>query len=70
MMPLTMAKTGETVTIRKITGKDEVRQHLAELGFVVDSDVTVVSELAGNLILQVKESRIALDRSMANRILI
>ena len=43
MMPLTMAKPGETVTIRKITGKDEVRQHLAELGFVVDEPVTVVS---------------------------
>ena len=70
MMPLTMAKTGETVTIRKSTGKDEVRQHLAELGFVVDSDVTVVSEIAGNLILQVKDSRIALDRTMANRIMI
>ena len=70
MMPLTMAKTGETVTIRKITGRDEVRQHLAELGFVVDSDVTVVSELGGNLILQVKESRIALDRTMASRIMI
>ena len=70
MMPLTMAKTGETVTIRKISGKDEVRQHLAELGFVVDSDVTVVSESAGNLILQVKDSRIALDKTMANRIMI
>lgn len=70
MMPLTMAKTGETVTIRKITGKDEIRQHLAELGFVVDSTVTVVSELAGNLILQVKESRVALDKTMANRIMI
>lgn len=70
MMPLMMAKTGEKVTIRKITGKDEVRQHLAELGFVVDSDVTVVSEIAGNLILQVKDSRIALDKTMANRIMI
>ena len=70
MMPLTMAKTGETVIIRKITGKDEVRQHLAELGFVVDSDVTVVSEIAGNLILQVKDSRIALDKTMANRVMI
>ena len=70
MMPLTMAKTGETVIIRKITGKDEVRQRLAELGFVVDSDVTVVSEIAGNLILQVKDSRIALDKTMANRIMI
>lgn len=68
-MPLTMAKQGETVTIRKITGKDEVRQHLAELGFVVDGEVTVVSELGGSLILQIKDSRIALDRSMANRIM-
>ena len=53
MMPLTMAKAGETVTIRKITGKDEVRLHLAELGFVVDSQVTIVNEIAGNLIVQV-----------------
>ena len=70
MLPLTMAKTGETVTIRKITGKDEVRQHLAELGFVVDSTITVVSKMGGNLILQVKDSRIALDTSMATRIMI
>ena len=69
-MPLTMAKTGETVTIRKISGKDDVRQHLAELGFVVDSDVMVVSEIGGNLIVQVKDSRIALDKTMANRIMI
>mgnify|MGYP001128835077 CR=1 FL=1 len=68
-MPLSMAKPGETVVIRRITGKDEVRQHLAELGFVVDAAVTVVSELAGNLILQVKDSRVALDRNMASRIL-
>ena len=70
MMPLTMAKAGETVTIRKITGKDEVRLHLAELGFVVDSQVTIVNEIAGNLIVQVKESRLALDKTMANRIMI
>lgn len=70
MMPLTMANAGETVTIRKITGKDEVRQHLAELGFVVDSGITVVTQLGGNLIVQVKDSRVALDRSMANRIMI
>ena len=70
MMPLSIAKVGETVTIRKITGKDQIRQHLAELGFVVESDVTVVSELGGNLILQVKDSRVALDRTMANRIMI
>ena len=70
MMPLSMAKTGETVTVGKITGKDEVRQHLAELGFVVGSDVTVVSEVSGNVIVQVKDSRVALDRSMANRIMV
>ena len=56
--------------IQKITGKDEVRQHLAELGFVMDAQVTVVSEIAGNLIVQVKDSRIALDRVMANRIMV
>ena len=70
MMPLTMARSGETVVIRKITGRDEVRQHLAELGFVVDESVTVISEMAGNLILQVKDSRVAVDRTMANRIMI
>ena len=70
MMPLSMAGRGEQLTIRKITGTDEVRQHLAELGFVVDSTVTVVNEIAGNLILQVKQSRIALDKTMANRIMV
>ena len=70
MIPLTMAKSGETVTIQKISGKDEIRQHLAELGFVVGGEVTVVSEIAGNLILQVKDSRIALDKTMAIRIMI
>ena len=70
MMPLTMAAPGERVVIRKITGKDDVRQHLAELGFVVDSEVMVVSEISGNLIVQVKESRVALNRDMANRIMI
>ncbi len=70
MMPLTMEKAGDTVTIQKITGKDEVRLHLAELGFVVGSQVTVVNEIAGNLIVQVKESRLALDKTMANRIMV
>jgi len=69
-MPLTMARPGETNYIRKITGRDEVRRHLAELGFVVGEPVTVVSELGGNMILQVKECRIALDKNMANRILV
>ncbi len=69
-MPLSMARPGETLTIRKITGKDEIRSRLAELGFTVDGVVTVVTELAGNLILQVKDSRVALDRSLASRILV
>ena len=69
-MPLTMSKAGDTVTIQKITGKAEVRLHLAELGFVVGSQVTVVNEIAGNLIVQVKESRLALDKTMANRIMV
>ena len=56
MMPLAMAQIGETVKIRKITGRDEVRQHLAELG--------------GSLIIQVRDSRVALDQAMANRIMI
>ena len=69
MMPLTMARPGETVTIRRITGRDEVRQHLAELGFVVDSPATVVNEIAGNLIMQVKEGCIAGDSQMAGSIM-
>lgn len=69
-MPLGMAGVGETNIIRKITGKDEVRQHLAELGFVVGEAVTVVSELGGSMILSVKDSRIALDRGMAMRIIV
>lgn len=68
-MPLTMAATGEALVIRKISGKDEVRRHLAELGFVVGETVTVVTQLGGSLIIQVKESRIALDKTMANRIM-
>lgn len=69
-MPLTMSKPGDTVTIQKITGKDEVRLHLAEIGFVVGETVTVVNEINGNLIIQVKEARIALDKSMAMRIIV
>ncbi|WMJ83046.1 FeoA family protein [Oscillospiraceae bacterium LTW-04] len=70
MMPLTMAKPGEVNYICKITGKDEVRQHLAELGFVVGERVIVVSEIGGNMILSIKDSRIALDKTMTNRIMI
>ena len=70
MMPITIGKPGERYLIRKITGRDEVRQHLAELGFVLDTRVVIVSQLSGNLILQVRDSRVALDKTMANRILV
>ena len=70
MLPLPMAKVGENVVIKQINGKDEVRQHLSELGFVVDSEVMVISEITGNLIVQVKDSRVALDKSLAMRIMI
>ena len=70
MMPLAMAAVGEVNTIRKIIGRDDVRQHLAELGFVVGEEVRVVSELGGNLILSVKDCRIALDKTMAMRVMV
>ena len=69
-MPLTYAPIGEPAVIRKITGKDEVRLHLAELGFVVGETITVVNEISGNLIIQVKEARIALDKTLAMRIIV
>ena len=68
MMPVTMAEPGSTVAITRITGKDEARRHLNELGLVEGDNVTVVSNIGGNVILQVKGSRIALDEKMANRI--
>ena len=70
MMPLGMSGVGDTNTIRKITGKDEVRQHLAELGFLVGEQVTVINELGGNMILSIKDSRVALDKTMAMRIMV
>ncbi len=69
-MPLSMAPTGVETTVRRITGKDETRSFLASLGFVEGGKVTVVSEISGNLIVHVKESRIALSKSMAARILV
>ena len=68
MMPLGMANVGDVNIIKQINGRDDVRQHLAELGFVVDSPVLIVSHMAGNLIVQVKGGRVALDRSMAQKI--
>ena len=70
MMPLGMANVGDVNIINRITGRDEVRQHLAELGFVVGAEIKVVSDLGGNLILNVKESRVALDKTMAMRIMV
>ena len=70
MMPLTFAPVGTPAVIRKIIGKDDVRQHLAELGFVAGQEVTVVSSLYGNLIINVKGSRIALDQKMAQRVML
>lgn len=70
MMPLTMLQKGRTSCIRAITGKDDTKRFLESLGFVVGSQVTVVSELGGNLILSVKDTRVAIDKAMAKRIMV
>ena len=70
MLPMAMAGVGEKVVIRKITGNEKVRQRLAELGFVVDEEVTIMSASCGNLIVQVKASRIAVGMDMANKIFV
>lgn len=70
MMPLSMANIGEKMQVLKINGKDETRRFLNNLGFVEGSEVMVVSELAGNMIVNVKQTRVAIDRSMANRIIV
>ncbi len=69
-MPLTMAGTGSQFTVKKINGQDDVRRFLSSLGFVEGEPVSVVSELGGNLIVNVKESRIALSKGMASRIMV
>ena len=69
-MPLTMASAGETKQIKKVGGKEEVRRHLENLGFVTGTDVTVVSQLGGNVIVSVKDSRVAISSEMTNRILV
>ena len=69
-MPLTMASTGETKRIKKVGGREEIRRHLENLGFVTGTDVTVVSQLGGNVIVSVKDSRIAISSEMANRIMV
>lgn len=69
-MPLSMAPFGQEKTIIKITGSDHVKKHLENLGFVIGASVTIISELNGNMILKVKDARIALDKTMVNRILV
>lgn len=69
-MPLTMAQSGTSNTVCRINGKDETRRFLESLGFVEGGSVTVISELGGNLIVNVKDTRVALSKSMANRIMV
>lgn len=69
-MPLTMAGIGESKLIKKVGGKEEVRRFLESLGFVMGGKVTVISKLDGNVIVNIKESRVALNKEMASKILI
>ncbi len=70
MLPLYVATPGEETIIRRIGGSPEVKQHLADLGFVVGGTVTLINVLNGNVIVNVKDSRVALDAEMARRIMI
>ena len=70
MMPLTLAEVGEENIIKKIGGKQEVKAHLENLGFVVGGAVTIINAIGGNVIVNVKESRIAISREMAQKIMI
>ncbi|MDK2967578.1 MULTISPECIES: FeoA family protein [Lacrimispora] len=70
MMPLTMVKAGEPNVIRKVGGKEETRRFLENLGFVTGGVVTVVSEISGNMIVNVKDSRVAIGKDMANKIMV
>ena len=70
MMPLTLLNQGEQSIIRRIGGNPEVKKHLEDLGFVAGGTVTVVSALGGNVIVNVKESRIAISREMAQKIMV
>lgn len=69
-MPLTLCPSGHRAVIRKIGGKDETKRFLANLGFTPGEHVTIVSENGGNMIINVKDSRIALDRALAQRIVV
>ena len=70
MMPLTLAEVGEENIIKKIGGSQEVRSHLENLGFIAGGAVTVINTIGGNVIVNVKESRIAISKEMAQKIMI
>ncbi len=70
MMPLVLASVGEENIIRKVGGNAETKKHLEDLGFVVGGSVTIVNTIAGNLIVNVKESRVAISREMAGKIMV
>lgn len=70
MMPLALADVGEENTIKKIGGSPEVKKHLENLGFVVGGNVTIVSSLNGNVIVNVKDARVAVSEEMARRIMV
>lgn len=70
MMPLTVADRAQTYCIQRLGGKPEVRKHLENLGFVVGSEVSVISAIGGNLIVKVKDTRVAISQEMAGKILV
>ncbi|MBD5541765.1 MAG: ferrous iron transport protein A [Lachnospiraceae bacterium] len=70
MMPLSMVKEGEANIIRKVGGKEETKRFLENLGFVTGGTVTVISEMGGNIIVNVKDSRVAIGKDMANKIMV
>ena len=70
MMPLSMIKEGATGTVARVGGKEETRRFLENLGFVPGVSVTVISKLGGNMIVNVKDSRIAIGNDMANKIMV
>lgn len=69
-MPLTLVKAGEINSIKKISGKDETRRFLNNLGFVEGTEISIISEIAGNLIVKVRDTRVAISRGMANKIIV
>lgn len=70
MMPLTLASAGEENMIRRVGGNDETKRHLEDLGFVAGANVTIVSSIGGNLIVKVKDSRVAISKEMAGKIMV